>query len=71
MVLVRISRYKGEFRVEVIPCSYWHSISEHDVKRVVVDGASIELGEGDRVYIEATEVRVVGDTAEIICRLKP
>jgi len=66
VVLVRVSRlYKERFRVKVIPCSYWHVASEHDVKKVVVDGATIEVGEGNRVYIEAVEVRVVGDTAEI------
>jgi len=66
VVLVRISRlYKGVHRVEVIPCSYWHATTEHEVDRVVVDGAEIEIGEGGTVYIEAVMIRVAGRTAEI------
>lgn len=46
------------------------TLSEHDVRRVV-DGADIEVAEGDRVYIEAVMVRVVGEVAEIRMVAKP
>jgi len=66
VVLVRVSRlYKERFRIKVIPCSYWHATTEHEVDRVVVDGAEIEIGEGGTVYIEAVMIRVAGGTAEI------
>jgi len=66
VVLARISRWhKDGFKVEVVAYTYLEAITEHYVKRVVVDGAELEIGEGDRVYIEAVMIRVAGGTAEI------
>jgi len=66
VVLARISRWREDkFKVEVVAYTYLEAITEHYVKRVVVDGAEIEIGEEDRVYIEAVAIRIAGETAEI------
>jgi len=66
VVLVKITQgVKRRFRIEVIPCAFWQPLSHHEVNRVTVDGADIEIGEWDTIYVDASTVKILGETAEI------